>query len=479
MKILLTGATGYIGRRMIPFLVNDGHYVVCLVRDKSRLELESSLQDKVEVVVGDLNDPQSLECIPKDIEVAYFLVHSMSASKVHFLQMEHSVVLNFINAMEKTSVKQIIYLSGIVNDKNLSRHLFSRMHVEDILRVSPIPTTTLRAAIIIGSGSASFEIIRDLVEKLPVMIAPRWLNTKCQPIAIRNVLYYLSKCPGDERLYDRSFDIGGPDVLSYKQMLLQFAQVRKLKRYILTLPVLSPNLSAQWLRFVTSTSMSLAESLVDSMKNEVIVKHGGLEKLYPQELLSYKESVSKALRRVEDNEVISSWKDAYISGEANPNLQEFLQVPKYGCFIDDKKRVFTRNADDVFENIWTIGGRRGWYAMDPLWKLRGLMDKMVGGVGLRRGRRSQYDLKAGDALDFWRVLVADKPGRRLLLFAEMKVPGEAWLEFEVKENSDGTSEVRQTATFRPKGLLGRLYWYAMVPFHHFIFNGMIDCIVKV
>jgi hypothetical protein len=344
--------------------------------------------------------------------------------------------------------------------------------VEDILMQGKIPVTVLRAAIIIGSGGASFEIIRDLVEKLPLMIAPRWVNTRCQPIALRNVLQYLEGVILKEETYNKVFDIGGKEVLTYKQMLLQFAEIRKLKRYIITVPVLSPNLSSLWLYFVTNTSFSLARSLVDSMINEVIVEQRGIENIVPIELLSYKQAVQRAFDKIAQNEVISSWKDSLNSSKIIVNLSEHIQVPKYGCMQDVRKIYFDKPEEVVLNNIWSIGGTRGWYYWGFLWQIRGILDKLVGGVGLRRGRRSPDTLVAGDALDFWRVLVADKQEKRLLLYAEMKLPGEAWLEFRVCKDAEGKTFLQQTATFRPQGLLGRLYWYAVLPLHAFIFPGM-------
>ena len=474
MKILLTGATGYIGQRLLPVLIREGHDVICLVRDPGRFNILDEFP-KENVLAGDLLKRESLR-LPEDIECCYYLVHSMSASSKSFDDMEYQAALNFVDAIRKTRCRQLIYLSGIVNSPSLSKHLSSRLQVEKTLQSSGIAVTSLRAGIIIGSGSASFEIIRDLTEKLPVMVAPRWLNTRCQPIAIRNVIYYLKECAGNQACVNQIFDIGGTDILTYKQMLLGYAKVRKLRRVILTLPVLTPRLSAQWLRFVTTTTMPLAESLIDSMRNEVVVQHKGIEEIIPQRLLSYEDAIRLAFEKIKQNEVVSSWTDAYVSGIAEPNIQDQLQVPEYGCVADCRERFFRKNPDEVLERFWTIGGQKGWYKMDFLWRVRGMIDKLAGGVGLRRGRRSPTELRPGDALDFWRVLVADKPGQRLLLYAEMKLPGEAWLEFRITAEDDGHKLV-QKATFRPCGLLGRLYWWAMLPFHHFIFSGMLNCIV--
>jgi hypothetical protein len=334
----------------------------------------------------------------------------------------------------------------------------------------------LRAAIIIGSGSASFEIIRDLVEKLPVMIAPRWLKTRCQPIGIRNVIEYLQGVMLKQEAFNQSFDIGGADVLTYKEMLLGYAKVRNLKRMIITVPVLSPKLSSLWLYFVTSTSYSLARTLVASMKNEVICNDIRIQKVVPIKIFHYHEALQLAFDKISQKNVVSSWKDAISLDTMNNNFLDFGQVPEHGVMTDQRIVEFERNKNEVIENLWRIGGERGWYFGNWMWRIRGVMDKMVGGVGLRRGRRSEVDLKPGDALDFWRVLIADRENGRLLLYAEMKLPGEAWLEFRIKE-TNGKSALHQTATFQPLGLWGRVYWYLVLPFHGLIFPKMAKGIV--
>lgn len=470
MRVLITGANGYIGRRLVMLLQSKGHELICLVRDKRRLQLPDT--SGLQILEGDLLKPENFPELPQNIDVAFYLVHSMGASYKHFQSLEEQATYTFLHALQDTQVKQIIYLGGIANDNALSRHLSSRCKVEEILVDAGIPLTVLRAAIIIGSGGASFEITRDLVEKLPVMVAPRWIDTLCQPIAIRNVLEYLEKCMLNEASYHQTYDIGGPEVLTYKDMLLRFARLRGLKRWIIRVPVLSPGLSSLWLYFVTSTSFSLARSLVSSMHNEVIVEKTGIEKVAPIELITYDDAIKLAFDRIAQNEVISSWKDALTSSNENLHISDFIEVPVHGCF-SDKRKLTTIDPALAFKRIWSIGGASGWYYMNSLWRFRGFLDKIVGGVGLRRGRRSQIDLTVGDALDFWRVIVADPYKKRLLLYAEMKLPGEAWLEFKITEENKNFV-VHQNATFRPKGLWGRLYWYAVLPFHHFIFNGMLQ-----
>lgn len=472
MKILLTGANGYIGKRLLPLLIEQGHTVVCCVRDKKRFQpVGSAKLASISVFEVDFLKDIAFDENLKDIDAAYYLIHSMSDNNDDFVKLEEKAALNFMQLVEKTAIKQIIYLGGITNETRLSKHLASRKKVDDILRSGDIPVTSLKAGIIVGSGSSSFEIIRDLVEKLPVMITPKWLNTKIQPIAIRNVLEYLSGVLLKPETYNRSYDIGGPDILTYKQMLLLFAEVRGLKRYILTIPVMTPRISSYWLYFVTSTSYRLAVHLVNSMKVEVVAQKNDLEQLLQITPISYRQAVELAFQKIEQNNIISSWKDSLVSSYSKDTLLENIHVPVFGCFTDTREKIIEQDVEQVVDNIWSIGGQRGWYYGTRLWKIRGFLDKLVGGVGLRRGRTNVNEIHAGDTLDFWRVLAADKSNARLLLYAEMKLPGEAWLEFIIIEKNN-QHFLKQTATFRPKGLWGRLYWYSVLPFHFFVFNGM-------
>jgi uncharacterized protein YbjT (DUF2867 family) len=474
MKILVTGSTGYIGKRLIPLLTNDKHNVVCAVRDKLRADKSYSEEDLIDIVEADFLKPETLKSIPKDIDVAFYLIHSMSNSSKDFESLEEKCAINFKNQIEKTNATQVIYLSGISNEDNLSKHLQSRKNVEDLLVSNSYALTIFKAGIIVGSGSSSFEIIRDLVEKLPFMIAPKWLNTKTQPLAVRDVLSFLHRSVGRKELYNKSYDVFGPEVLTYKQMLLQFAEVRGLKRYILTVPVMTPKLSSYWLYFVTSTSYKLATTLVDSMGVQIIGKPSNINEILNVKPKSYKEAVALAFEKIEQNSIVSSWKDSMISsGRLRKNLHKYINVPTFGCFTDYKERK-VNDTTKTLNKIWSIGGTNGWYYGNFLWKLRGYIDKLVGGIGLRRGRTSPTDLDSGDALDFWRVIYADKSQQKLLLYAEMRLPGEAWLEFKIE---DGL--LKQTATFRPRGLWGRLYWYSVLPFHGFIFSGMIKKLVDV
>jgi len=473
MKILLTGATGYIAQRLLPVLLQKGHSIVCVVRDRQRFNLAKFESPHIEVVEADFLSPETLESIPRDIDAAYYLIHSMSTAGEDFEPLEAQSAQNFRDCMEQTSVQQVVYLSGIVNETKLSKHLTSRKNVEEILSHGTYALTTLRAGIILGSGSASFEIIRDLVEKLPVMVTPIWLRTRSQPIAIRNVLEFLSGVLLNKATYNQSFDIGGPEVLSYKEMLLRFAKVRGLKRYIGILPVMTPRLSSYWLYFVTSTSYHLAVNLVNSMKVEVIARPNGLREMLGIQLIGYEEAIRLAFDKIEQNQVVSSWMDALTSNTLHEGISRNIHVPVYGCFKDTRS-LPTSTPDKALERIWSIGGTNGWYAGNLLWQFRGFLDKLAGGVGLRRGRKHPTEITAGESLDFWRVLLADKSQRRLLLYAEMKLPGEAWLEFKISEDNI----VTQTATFRPWGLWGRLYWVAVLPLHGYIFPGMLKHIAQ-
>jgi uncharacterized protein YbjT (DUF2867 family) len=478
VKILLTGANGYIGKRLLPLLIERGCEVVCAVRDKARFPKEG-IYTHPNVSVCEIDFLQDASPRPEltDIDAAYYLIHSMSdADSSGFEKLENTAALNFVELIGRTSARQIIYLGGITNDDSLSRHLASRKRVDEVLRTSRVPVTSLKAGIIVGSGGSSFEIIRDLVEKLPVMVAPRWVDTRTQPIAIRNVLEYLTGVLLREDTYGGSYDIGGPDVMTYKEMILQFAAVRGLNRRLITVPVMTPKLSSYWLYFVTSTSYRLAVNLVNSMKVEVVAEPNDLGQRLDIKPINYKEAVRLAFQQIGQDSVASSWKDSLVSSSAGNSLRDHLEVPSDGCVSDERTVPISTNVDQVVDNIWSIGGSRGWYYANWLWAIRGVMDKIAGGVGLRRGRTNVKTINAGDTLDFWRVLLADRPNKRLLLFAEMKLPGEAWLEFVVTKK-EGKDFLKQTATFRPKGLLGRLYWYSVLPFHHFVFRGMAENIV--
>ena len=465
-KILLTGATGYIGKRLLPVLLENYH-VLCCVRDKSRFSSKFANHPNCEILEIDFLNENASDKIPNNIDGAYYLMHSMSTHHNNFEALEEKVAQNFCQALEKTNVEHVVYLSGINNDnKTTSRHLSSRTKVEEILLNAQFNTTVLGAGIILGSGSSSFEIMRDLVEKLPVMIAPKWLLTRSEFISVKDVILYLENVLFFRDAYHQKFDIYGPTSMNYREMLLAFAKARGLKRWIIQVPVLSPKLSSYWLYFVTSTSFNLARSLVGSMKVEIIAKKNNLAQKLNITPTTFEDAIRDAFKRIEQNNIISSWKDSVVSGRISYPLSKYIEVPTFGCYKDKRIRKVD-NKDKSIAKIWAIGGETGWYYGTWLWELRGFVDKIFGGVGLRRGRTNKDNIEPGDALDFWRVIYASKEEGRLLLYAEMKLPGEAWLEFEV---NNGT--YLQTATFRPKGVLGRLYWAAVYPFHNLIFNGM-------
>jgi len=473
MKILLTGATGYIAQRLLPVLLENGHHVICCVREKIRFDTEKYKGYNLEVIEIDFLKEETLKAIPEDIDVAYYLLHSMSGGQKDFAKLEKKTAENFKTRMEDTRVKQVIFLSGIVNSQELSKHLSSRQAVDHTLKSDVYALTTLKAGIIVGSGSASFEIIRDLVEKLPIMIAPKWLHTKCQPIAIRDVLAFLNGVLLKDFSFNKSYDIAGPEVLSYKEMLMRFAKARGLKRKIIIVPVMTPKISSYWLYFVTSTSYSLACNLVESMKVDVVAEPNDLNTKLEIEPMPYEEALKLAFGKIEQNQVISSWRDAVNYQFYEKGLSNLVEVPEEGCF-KDRRTAKVNNVETALENIWSIGGEKGWYYADWLWGVRGFLDKLFGGVGLQRGRTNINQLFPGRVIDFWRVILADKQEKRLLLYAEMKLPGEAWLEFKI----DDQNIFHQTATFRPVGISGRLYWYAVLPFHSFIFKGMMKKIVS-
>lgn len=468
MKILLTGVTGYIGARLLPVLIEAGHDVYAVIRDRSRFQPPLAEHPRLHLVEADFLDREQTLHMPGQMDAAFYLVHSITQKKADFSAKERICAENFVQYAESSHLGQIIYLSGIVNDETLSEHLKSRLQVEQCLTESKVPTTVLRCGIVIGSGSASFEIIRDLVEKLPIMVAPRWLDTRCQPIAVRDVLRWCMSVLN--RRETRVYDIGGPSILTYRDMLLGYAEVRGLKRRIFTLPVLTPRLSSYWLFFITSTNYPLAKNLVDSMKNEVICRSQTNLPISPESCIDYKEALHLALDKVENDNVLSSWKDAVTAGRLTGNFLNYVHVPERGVLTDVCKVPLEDGPDAARRRIRRIGGKTGWYYMDWAWHLRGVIDKLVGGVGLRRGRRSMNAIRIGDPIDFWRVLVTDEQTNRLLLYAEMRLPGEAWLEFKLGQEN-GSWFLTQTATFRPRGIFGRLYWYSLVPVHFFIFKG--------
>ncbi len=472
MKVLIAGANGYIASRLLPVLVEEGHEVIALVRSPSRLKLATHHKEKVSVVQCDLFDPTSLEQILKDFEAAYYLVHSMGDKASGFSDDEATCAHNFGEMVKDSKCRQIVYLSGLAQGNELSEHMTSRRNVETVLKESDIPVTVLRAGIIIGAGSASFEIIRDLVEKLPIMIAPRWVESRCQPIGISDVVFCLKSVIETPETLGKTFEIGGPEVLTYRQMLLRLAKMRGLFRLIIPILFFTPRLSSYWLFFITSTSYSLARALVSSLKTDAVCQDDTITHVIPHKCLSYEKALNSAFDKIQQQVVVSSWKDAMNSSRLDPRLNAYMDVPSHGC-MQDVTTLPYKDRKKSIEKLWRIGGKNGWYYMDWAWRLRGGLDRLVMGCGIRRGRRSPTQLANGDSLDFWRVICADKENGHLLLYAEMRLPGEAWLDFRIEEGV-----VKQTATFRPKGVFGCFYWALCFPFHLFIFQGLCSAIAE-
>jgi uncharacterized protein YbjT (DUF2867 family) len=468
--ILVTGATGYVGGRLVPRLLEAGHRVRCLVRDPGRLQGRSWLE-QVELIQGDMLRPESLVEAMRDVGVVYYLVHSMGGGS-DFRERDVTAARNCSEAARQSGVERIIYLGGL-GDSNadLSPHLRSRQETGEVLREAGVPVTEFRAAVIVGSGSLSFEMIRYLTERLPVMICPKWVFTRIQPIAIRNVLDYLVAtldCPDS---VGRTIEIGGRDVLTYAGMMTGYAKARGLKRRLLAVPVLTPRLSSYWVHLVTPIPANIAQPLIKGLGNEVIVREDTAPKLFPEiRPLDYDTAVRLALEKLEMHGVETAWTDALTSsqGERTP----VALISSEGMIIERRQRVVAKSTGAVYRSFAQLGGRRGWLYLDWTWQLRGMVDRLCGGVGMRRGRRDPEDLRSGDSLDFWRVETVD-PGRLVRLRAEMKVPGRAWLEFEARPEPDGNTLLLQTAFFEPKGLFGLLYWYALYPIHSLIFSGLI------
>ena len=470
-RVLVTGVTGYVGGRLVPRLLESGYLVRVLVRGDAGRLAGREWMDQVEVAVGDVLEPASLIAALKDVDAAYYLIHSMTDSS-EFSSRDQQAAQNFAQAAAANGVQRIIYLGGLgQSDAELSLHLRSRHETGAALRTAGVPVTEFRAAIIVGSGSISFEMIRNLTERVPVMVCPRWVYTRVQPIAIRDVLAYLIAALTVPASADRIVEIGGRDVLTYGEMMLRYARVRGLWRWMLPVPFLTPRLSSYWVHLVTPVTAKLARPLIEGLRNEVIVTDECAQELFPSiEPLGYDLAVELALDRLHEGRVETVWSDALMSSRGD--LPPTMLVEEQGMLIERRRLIVPLAAHDVYASFASLGGARGWPPYDWLWRLRGLMDRMVGGVGVRRGRRHPTDLRVGDAVDFWRVEMVE-PDHLLLLRAEMKVPGLAWLRFRAKPLSPESTELVQTAFFAPKGLFGLLYWYSVYPLHKLIFPTMI------
>ncbi len=468
MKVLLTGANGYIGRRLKQKLLNENVSLRILVRNPKSIGLDVHV--RTEVFRGDTFDKHSLENALEGIDVAYYLIHSLQHE--NYRELDKTSAQNFLDAAIKQGVKRIIYLGGLGIKEHASEYLLSRIETGEILSSRPdqIQTIWFRAGVIIGSGSASFEIIRHLVEKLPVMITPTWVNTLAQPIGVDDVVSYLSEAKG--LVYDKNLTVDiGSEKMTYKEMMLGCADALKLKRFIFPLPVVSIKISSFWLNIFTPVPYNLAKSLIEGLSSEVVVQNDHAKRYFPRiHPCPFKNAVLKAIKEMEHNQILSRWSDA---GGGIDLWEEHRNDPS-AAILTDRQRMEIKEAspEAVYRTFCAIGGKEGWFSHHWLWEIRGWFDKMIGGAGLKRGRRHQHKLRVGESVDFWRVedLVDNE---RLLLRAQMKVPGKAWLEFKIQHN-----ELIQTAYFYPKGLWGRVYWYVMIPAHYFIFRSMIAMILK-
>ncbi len=469
--VLVTGATGYVGGRLVPDLLKSGYRVRVLVRDADRLKGRSWFH-QVEVSVGDVLKPKTLAGVMKDVQVAYYMIHSMMDSS-EFHQRDIIAARNFGRLAKQANVQRIIYLGGLgESDSDLSQHLRSRQQTGDVLRQSGVPVTEFRAAIIVGSGSISFEMIRYLTERLPVMICPQWVYTRVQPISIRNVLEYLVAALNTPESEDKIIEIGGKDILTYGDMMQQYAQVRGLNRLLIPVPVLTPRLSSHWVHWITPISSEIAQPLIEGLRNEVIVRDDRAMQLFPQiEPMSYRRAVKRALERLEAGRIESMWSDSLSSSQGD--TASVVLANREGMILERRQKLIDASPEDVFRTFTSLGGNQGWLYMDWAWQLRGVIDRLFGGVGLRRGRRDPVEVRVGDALDFWRV-EAIEPQNLMRLRAEMKVPGDAWLQFEVIPQDTQKSLLLQIAYFAPKGLAGLLYWYLLYPIHSLVFSGLIN-----
>jgi uncharacterized protein YbjT (DUF2867 family) len=475
IPILVTGATGYIGGRLVPRLLEGGYSVRCLVRDASRLQGRPWL-DKVEVYLGDALESETLRAAMQNVKVAYYLIHGLQGGR-HKAERDLQAARNFAQAAESAGLERIIYLGELVDPSaNLSPYLRARHETGYILRQGGVPVTELRAGMVIGSGSLLFEMIRYLTEHQPLLVCPRWFYTTAQPIAIRNVLDYLLAVLESPASLGKLIEIGGVDRLSYAQMCRVYAEVRGFKRSLVPVPVYAPRLSAWWVHMLTPLHWRALLPLIEGLHAESIVQDDIARMLFPTiELLDFKTAVSLALGRVANDNVETSWADALVTSAGDRRPYIFSQ--QEGMMIEERRKVVDLPPEIIFSTFTGLGGNRGWLYMDWLWEIRGWMDKVVGGVGLRRGRRSPDELYVGEALDFWRV-EAIEPGRMMRLRAEMRVPGKAWLQFETTPMADRQTLLTQTAYFAPRGLAGLLYWYSMYPFHLFIFSGMLNKVAK-
>ncbi|WP_432137784.1 MULTISPECIES: SDR family oxidoreductase [unclassified Streptomyces] len=479
---LVTGASGYIGGRLVPELLAAGYRVRCLARTPGKLR-DHPWADRVDIVRGDVTDAAAMARAMDGVDVAYYLVHALGSGR-DFEDTDRRAARTFGEQARRAGVRRIVYLGGLtpadVPEERLSPHLRSRAEVGRVLLDSGVPTAVLRAAVIIGSGSASFEMLRYLTERLPVMVTPRWVHTRIQPIAVRDVLRVLVGCAGLPSDVNRAFDIGGPEVMTYRQMMVRYAAVAGLpRRVILPIPVLTPGLSSHWVGLVTPVPASIARPLTESLRHEVVCRNQDIERYVPNppgHPIGFDRAVALALRRVREAQVSTHWSSASLPGAPSDPLPTDPDWAGGSLYTDVREREAPVRPDALWRVIEGIGGENGWYSFPLAWAVRGWLDRLVGGVGLRRGRRDARRLRVGDSLDFWRVEEIER-GRLLRLRAEMRLPGLAWLEMRVDDGPGGV-RYRQRALFHPHGLLGHLYWWGVSPFHAVVFGGMARNIVR-
>ncbi len=474
-RVLVTGVTGYVGGRLVPARLQAGYPVRVLVRDPARLRGRPWLE-QVEVVRGDVLKADTLPAALAGIDVAYYLIHSMSGSD-DFHRLDVTAARSFGRTACDAGVRRIVYLGGLGDPGTaLSQHLRSRQATGDALREGGVPVTEFRAAVIVGAGSISFEMIRYLTERIPVMICPTWVYSRVQPIAIRDVLDYLVAALHVPNSAGRVIEIGGADVLTYGGMMLGYARVRGLHRLLVPVPILTPRLSSYWVHLVTPISANIARPLIEGLRNEVIVRDDSARRLFSDiRPLDYRAAVELALAQLEAGQVETAWSDALASSQGN--IAPVVLTTQDGMIIEQRQQIVDAPPAMAFRIFSGLGGRRGWLYLNSAWRLRAMMDRMLGGVGFRRGRRNPNEVRVGDALDFWRVEEVE-PGRLMRLRAEMKVPGRAWLQFEASPHGEGKTLLLQTAFFAPKGLPGLLYWYLLYLIHTLIFSGMIRAIAR-
>ncbi len=468
-KVFVTGATGYIGGRLAPRLLASGYAIRCLARDPQKLgNRDWASNEHAEIVQGDVGDTEALAGQLKGCRYAYYLVHSMVSAGGEYAQRDRELAHSFCTAAQRAGVERIIYLGGLGElGEGLSDHLRSRREVELVLAEGLVPVTAFRAAMIIGSGSASYEILRYLVERLPIMVTPRWVATKCQPVAISDILHWLVRCLDEPHTTGRTYEVGGDGVRTYKQLMQAMAKALDLKkRFIIPVPVLTPKLSSRWIGLVTPVNARIARPLAEGLRNPVVVSDNSIQQDMPHKTKSPEEAIDLALKRTSLSEVETSWSAAGVV-RGDPDWAGGR------VFVDARQTCIHASPENIFLAVCRIGGGHGWYAADLLWRIRGWMDTIAGGPGLRRGRRHPDTVAYGEALDFWRVIAVEKP-KRLHLLAEMKLPGQATLEFRIEPDGGGkTCTLYMTARFKPKGLLGLAYWYSVLPLHHFVFTGML------